>query len=145
MALIFFTPILFVIACIYAQRHRELLQTDMGYARKRRAPSQMKKQLSNTRQLIQHGNPQEFYAALAKTLTDYIANKTDLPPASITLENVSDILGNRCVSSGTVEKLKQCLESCDHGRFSARHHPKDQLEDAFKTAKNVIKLLEKQL
>jgi hypothetical protein len=76
---------------------------------------------------------------------DYIANKTDLPPASITLENVSDILGNSGVSSGTVEKLKQCLESCDHGRFSARHHPKDQLEDAFKTAENVIKLLEKQL
>lgn len=145
MALIFFAPILFIFSCVYLQRHRELLQTDVSYARKRRAPSQMKKQLSNTRQLIQHGNPPEFYAALAKTLTDYIANKTDLPPASITLENVSDTLGNRGVSSGTVEKLKQCLESCDHGRFSARHHPKDQLEDTFKTAENVIKLLEKQL
>ena len=145
MAFIFLTPILFIFSCVYLQRHRELLQTDMGYARKRRAPSQMKKQLSNTRQLIQHGNPPEFYAALAKTLTDYIANKTDLPPASITLENVSDTLGNLGVSSGTVEKLKQCLESCDHGRFSARRHPKDQLEDAFKTAENVIKLLEKQL
>jgi hypothetical protein len=145
MALIFLTPIFFVIACIYVQKHRELLQTDMGYARKRRAPSQMKKQLSNTRQLIHQENPPEFYAALAKTLTDYIANKTDLTPASITLENVSDILGSRNVSSGTVEKLKQCLESCDHGRFSAGQHSKDQLEDALKTAEKVIKLLERQL
>jgi hypothetical protein len=145
LAFIFLTPILFVIACIYVQRHRELLQTDMGYARKRRAPSQMKSQLSNTRKLIQHGNPPEFYSALAKTLTDYIANKTDLTPASITLENVSDILGGRGVSSVTVEKLKKCLESCDHGRFSAGQHSKDQLEDALKTAETVIKLLERQL
>ena len=145
LAFIFLTPILFVIACIYVQNHRELLQTDMGYARKRRAPSQMKKQFSDTRRLVQNGNSTEFYAALAKTLTDYIANKTDLSPASITLENISDILGSRGVSPGTVEKLKQCLESCDQGRFSAGQHSKDQLEGALETAEKVTKLLERQL
>lgn len=144
-AFVFLTPIILVIACFYIQRHRELLQTDVSYARKRRASYQMRNQLFNTGKLIRHGNPPEFYSALAKTLTDYIANKTDLPPASITLENVSDILGQRGVSTDTLEKLKQCLESCDYGRFSAGQKSKDKLEETFKSAETVIKLLERQL
>ncbi|ODS31458.1 MAG: hypothetical protein SCARUB_03415 [Candidatus Scalindua rubra] len=46
---IFLTPILFVIACVYVQRHRELLQTDVSYARKKACTNPGKKNNFQTR------------------------------------------------------------------------------------------------
>lgn len=145
MSFIFFTPILLVLACTYIQRHRERLQTDVSYARKKRALSQAKKQFSDTRRFLRRENPIEFYSALAKTLTEYIANKINLTPASITHDNISDILAERGISSDTVGELRQCLESCDYGRFSTDHRSKDQMENTLNNAERIIKHLERQL
>ncbi len=145
LAFIFLTPILVVIACVYVQRHRELLQTDVGYARKRRALSRAKKQLSNARQLVQLDNPSEFYSTLAKTVMEHIADKLNLAPASITSDNISGILENRGVSHDVIKELKECLESCDYGRFSASQHSKDQMVRTLDTAEEFIMHLEKQL
>ena len=145
LAFIFLTPILVVIACVYVQRHRELLQTDVGYARKRRALSRAKKQLSNARQLVQLDNPSEFYSTLAKTVMEHIADKLNLAPASITSDNISGILENRGVSHDVIKELRECLESCDYGRFSASQHSKDQMVSTLDTAEEFIMHLEKQL
>ncbi len=145
LAFIFLTPILVVIACVYVQRHRELLQTDVGYARKRRALSRAKKQLSNARRLVQLDNPSEFYSRLAKTVMEHIADKLNLAPASITSDNISGILENRGVSHDVIKELKECLESCDYGRFSASQHSKDQMVRTLDTAEEFIMHLEKQL
>ena len=145
LAFIFLTPILVVIVCVYIQRHRELLQTDVGYARKRRALSRAKKQLSNARRLVQLDNPSEFYSTLAKTVMEHIADKLNLAPASITADNISGILENRGVSHDVIKELKQCLESCDYGRFSASQHSKDQMVRTLDTAEEFIMHLEKQL
>ena len=145
LAFIFLTPILVVIVCVYVQRHRELLQTDVGYARKRRALSRAKKQLSNARRLVQLDNPSEFYSTLAKTVMEHIADKLNLAPASITSDNISGILENRGVSHDVIKELKECLESCDYGRFSASQHSKDQMVRTLDTAEEFIMHLEKQL
>ncbi len=145
LAFIFLTPILVVIACVYVQRHRELLQTDVGYARKRRALSRAKKQLSNARQLVQLDNPSEFYSTLAKTVMEHIADKLNLAPASIKPDNISGILENRGVSHDVIKELRECLESCDYGRFSASQHSKDQMVRTLDTAEEFIMHLEKQL
>jgi len=145
LAFIFLTPILVVIVCIYVQRHRELLQTDVGYARKRRALSRAKKQLSNARRLVQLDNPSEFYSTLAKTVMEHIADKLNLAPASITSDNISGILENRGVSHDVIKELRECLESCDYGRFSASQHSKDQMVRTLDTAEEFIMHLEKQL
>ncbi|MFQ5787918.1 MAG: BatD family protein, partial [Thermodesulfobacteriota bacterium] len=145
LAFIFLTPILVVIASIYVQRHRELLRTDVGYARKRRALSRAKKHLLNARRLVQSDNPSEFYSTLAKTVMEHIADKLNLAPASITSDNISGILETRGVSHDVIKELKKCLESCDYGRFSASQHSKDQMVRTLDTAEEFIMYLEKQL
>ena len=145
LAFIFLTPILVVTACLYVQRHRELLQTDVGYARKRRALSRAKKQISNARRLVQLDNPSEFYSTLAKTVMAHITDKLNLAPASITSDNISGILESRGVSHDVIKELKQCLESCDYGRFSAGQQSKDQMEHTLNSAEEIIMHLEKQL
>ncbi|MCP5005874.1 MAG: protein BatD [Planctomycetes bacterium] len=145
LSIICIPPILLVFFCIYLQRHRERLQTDTGYVRKRRALSQAKSQLANMKQLIHSKKSTEFYSMLAKTLTDLVADKLNMPPASITSGNISETLNRHGVSSGTIDELKECLELCDHARFSIANNTTEQMEHVFINAEKTVEHLEKQL
>ena len=145
LAIVFVIPILIVVACIYVQRQRELLHTDVGYARKKRAMAHAQKHLSNARELLQLDNPSEFYATLARTILEHIADKLNVTPASVTSDNIYDILEKRGVSNDVIKELRQCLESCDYGRFSSGQLSKAQMESTLETAEKVIMHLEKQL
>jgi len=145
LAIIFVIPILIVVACIYVQRQRELLHTDVGYARKKRAMAHAQKHLSNARELLQLDNPSEFYATLARTILEHIADKLNVTPASVTSDNIYDILEKRGVSNDVIKELRQCLESCDYGRFSSGQLSKAQMESTLDTSEQVIMHLEKQL
>ena len=145
LAIVFIIPILIVVACIYVQRQRELLHSDVGYARKKRAMAHAQQHLSNARELLQLDNPSEFYAALAKTILKHIADKLNVTPAAVTSDNIYDILEKRGVSDDVIRELRQCLESCDYGRFSSGHLSKEQMESTLDTTEQVIMHLEKQL
>ena len=145
LAIVFIIPILIVVACIYVQRQRELLHSDVGYARKKRAMAHAQQHLSNARELLQLDNPSEFYAALAKTILKHIADKLNVTPAAVTSDNIYDILEKRGVSDDVIKELRQCLESCDYGRFSSGQLSKAQMESTLDTAEQVIMHLEKQL
>ena len=145
LAIIFLVPILIVVACIYVQRQRELLHTDVGYARKKRAMAHAQKHLSNARELLQLDNPSEFYTTLARTILKHIADKLNVTPASVTSDNIYDMLERRGVSNDVIKELRQCLESCDYGRFSSGQLSKAQMELTLDTTEQVIMHLEKQL
>ena len=145
LAIVFIIPILIVVACIYAQRQMELLHSDVGYARKKRAMAHAQQHLSNARELLQLDNSSEFYAALAKTILKHIADKLNVTPAAVTSDNIYDILEKRGVSDDVIRELRQCLESCDYGRFSSGHLSKAQMESTLDTTEQVIMHLEKQL
>jgi len=94
---------------------------------------------------LQLDNSSEFYAALAKTILKHIADKLNVTPAAVTSDNIYDILEKRGVSDDVIKELRQCLESCDYGRFSSGHLSKEQMESTLDTTEQVIMHLEKQL
>jgi hypothetical protein len=145
LAIVFIIPILIVVACAYVQRQRALLHTDVGYARKKRAMAHAQKHLSNARELLQLDNPSEFYAALARSILEHIADKLNVTSAAVTSDNIYGILEKRGVSNDVITELRQCLESCDYGRFSSGQLSKEQMESTLDTAEIVIVQLEKQL
>ncbi len=51
----------------------------------------------------------------------------------------------RGVSNDVIKELRQCLESCDYGRFSSGQLSKGQMESTLDTAEKVIAHLEKKL
>ncbi len=145
LTIVFIIPIIIVVVCTYVQKQRALLHTDVGYARKKRALAHAQKHLSNARELLQLDNPSEFYTALARSMLEHIADKLNVTSAAVTSDNIYDILEKRDVSNDVIKELKQCLESCDYGRFSAGQLTKAQMESTLEIAEKVIVQLEKQL
>jgi hypothetical protein len=78
-----------------------------------------KKRLGEAKHALAADSSKEFYALLFKAVTEYIADKLNLPSAVVTSQSVSDLLGERHVDAKIIAETADCLWECEHGRFSA--------------------------
>jgi hypothetical protein len=139
----FFTfPLISLSALVVIQRRNKRFKTDLGYARKKSAFTRARKQLSGANSL----NVQtEFYSAISKALCEYIADKLNVPTASITSHNVSAMLEPYDLPSEIIEELTRCLDTCDHSRFSNEKRQEHELQEVLKSAERLIKHMEKRI
>ncbi|MGR3310571.1 MAG: BatD family protein [Candidatus Brocadiales bacterium] len=135
-------PLISIIASVIIQRRTERFKMDLGYARKKRAFAKAKMQLSKANHLT---TQTEFYSAISKALCEYIADKLNIPPASITSQNISVRLEPYSLSSEIIGELTRCLDTCDHGRFSNEKRQKQELQEVSKSAERLIKHMEKRI
>lgn len=143
-------PLISIIASVIIQRRTERFKTDLGYARKMGAFTKAKKQLSPVLERSEGKANRltvqtELYSAISKALCEYIADKLNVPVASITSQNISARLEQYNLSSEIVGELMRCLDTCDHGRFSNEKRPEHELQEVLKSAERLIRYLEKKL
>lgn len=135
-------PLISIIASVIIQRRTEKFRTDFGYARKKRAFARAKVQLSKANRLT---TQTEFFSTISKTLCEYIADKLNIPAASITSHNISGMLEQFDLSSEIIGELTCCLDTCDHVQFSNEKIPEHELQEVWKSAERLIKHLEKRI
>lgn len=138
-------PAIAVIASFFITKNKERLQTDIGYARKKRAHSTAKKRLEEAQSMLHKNLPAEFYSCLSKAMTDYLADKLTIPAASASEDRVGALLKQRGVGDDLVAEVSRCLIDFDHRRFSKNGGMRDEREDALKCAEKLITKLERQL
>lgn len=138
-------PAIAVIASFFITKKKERLQTDIGYARKKRAHAAARKRLEGAQSLLDQNLPAEFYSYLSKALSDYLADKLNIPAASASDDRVSGLLKQRGVGDDTIAEISRCLIDLDHRRFSKDGGSWVDMEDSLKHAEELITKLEKQL
>lgn len=96
-------------------RHRERLRGDKSFARRRRA-------LRNADALIRRaqndGQPDDQLQSLAKALTEYVADRFDLPAEALTAEEVRSALASRLTDQSIIHEVHDFLEMCDAARYA---------------------------
>ncbi|MDR4507558.1 MAG: BatD family protein [Candidatus Brocadiaceae bacterium] len=138
-------PAIAVIASFFIARQKERLQTDIGYARNKRAHATAKKRLSAARSALSHKNPAEFYSSLSRAISDYLADKCNLSSAQISGEQVGVLLEQQGVGDSVAEEVSGCLKNFDYRRFSRDAGTKEEMEHSFQLAEQLITKLERQL
>ena len=138
-------PPFVILISLLLQRHRDRLQTDRGFARRRRAMKTAARGLGEAKRLMHSERQTDFYAALTKALQDYLGDKFDMPGASVSSRSIAERLGERSVAEDDVRALVDCMETCDMGRFSSASHTDREIRDTFHTARRLIRRLEKKL
>ncbi len=138
-------PAIAVIASFFITKNKVQLQTDIGYARKKRAHSTAKKRLEGAQSILHKNLPAEFYSYLSKAMSDYLADKLNIPAASASEDKVSVLLKQGGVGDDIVEEVSLCLMDFDHRRFSKNGGARDEMEHALKLAEKLITKLERQL
>ena len=138
-------PALVVIASVVITRHKEKLQTDIGYARNKRAYLMVKKRLASAQPLLSQNNPDNFYSTLSRSVTDYLADKFNISAASAAHDSVVDLLRQRGIEDAIAEEVSRCLVDLDYRRFSKAGGTKEEMDVSLKLAEQLILKLERQL
>ncbi|GAN31647.1 MAG: protein BatD [Candidatus Brocadia sp. AMX2] len=138
-------PMIIVITSFFITKKKVRLQTDIGYARNKRAHAAAKKRLKGAQTIFHQNLPTEFYSHLSKSMSDYLADKLNIPLASVTEDKVDALLKQRGVRDDITEEICRCMTDFDHRRFSRDGGSRDEMEHSLKLAEELIAKLERQL
>lgn len=138
-------PLFGLMACYLIDRRNRKLEGDIRSARFGRAHRLAKKTLQQARSFHKKGSDKEFYMAIAKSLTEYVADKLNVQAAGLTNQYIKDGLGSLGVSEETASKIQECLESCDYARFAPGSGEAQARERVLAEAEGLIMSTEKAL
>ncbi|MEK7733464.1 MAG: BatD family protein, partial [Planctomycetota bacterium] len=138
-------PALVVIASVVITRRKEKLQTDIGYARNKRAYLMVKKRLAAAQTLLSQNNPDHFYSTLSRSVTDYLADKFNISAASAAHDSMVDMLRQRGIEDAIAEEVSRCLVDLDYRRFSKAGGTEEEMDVSCKHVEQLILKLERQL
>lgn len=125
------------------QRQREKLNSDIGYARLRRAHKLAKKRLGQANKLIASEKSKEFYREVAKALIGYVGDKLNLPAHGLTKDVIEFELSNRGVEKEKIDHLLKLLDSCDYARFAPGSSEVTEMKSFLELVEKAIVDLEK--
>lgn len=135
-------PFFLIGGAILYKRHLDRLMSDIGYVRQRGANKRTMQRLKRASDLLKRGEAKEFYAAASSALRQYVGDKLNLPPASLTDSDGLRRLEEMGVDAETAALLKRCLEQCDFARFAAAAGDEREMNALLRDAEQVIERIE---
>ena len=135
---------LFMLAALYLyELYRNRLRTDIRYARSLRARGAASKRLKGAKKIMNKNRVKEFYTEIYKAVIEYIADKLNIPHASITKDSLEERLRNIGIDKEVIEKVKMLFDDCDMARFASARFTNDDMARTLKEAGEVINALER--
>jgi hypothetical protein len=125
------------------QRQKEKLNSDIGYARLRRAHKLAKKRLGQANKLIASEKSKEFYSEVAKAMIGYVGDKLNLPAYGLTKDRIELELSNKGVEKEKIDNLLKLLDSCDYARFAPGSSEVTEMKNFLELVEKAIVDLEK--
>ncbi len=127
------------------RRHRDKLEGDVAYARRRRASKQAKKKLAKARTLMDPESQQQFYAETGKALLGFLSDKLNIAEAGVVREDTIGTMRIRSVSEETISEFFACVDVCDRQRFSPAATDKTAMNTFLTRATTTMSNLEHEL
>ena len=125
------------------QKHQKKLNSDVGYARLRRAHKLAKKRLADTKKLISTEKSKEFYGEVAKAMIGYVGDKLNLPAYGLTKDRIEFELSHRGIEKEKIDNLLKLLDSCDYARFAPGSSEAEEMKRFLSLVEKAIVDLEK--
>lgn len=134
--------LLFTFALIKLKAKRE---ANSHIIKKKQAFRNANNKLKKLKHFVKNDNSKEFFSQLDNIIKDYIGHKLYLPSGSLTSKDVEMHLLNKNVSKKTVIFITEILKLCEMSEYYTGQKAHQKIAIAFKDAKKVLQLLEKEL
>lgn len=102
---------------VYARRQQEIAG-DEASMRLQRANKLAKKRLRNAEKYLNSGNDEQFYEEIYKALWGGIADKFNIPLASLSSDTIRQQLAEKHVDEGLQQQILDTLKDVDFARFA---------------------------
>ena len=111
-------PVFGLAGALALRRHRERLEGNVAYARRRRASRLAHSRLEQARGLRAPEQHQAFVAGISQALLGFLGDSLNLAEAGLVRDDIRRALGARGVAGEVVERYLACLDKCDQQRFA---------------------------
>jgi len=139
--LAYFLPLPLIGGALLYKRHRDKMMSDISYVRQRGANKRSIQRLKAAHDMMTQGDSKGFYATISSALRQYVGDKLNLPPASLTGDDAFHMLKKRGLDDDTLAALKRCLDACDFARFAPVEATPEEMSAVLKDAEQVIERL----
>lgn len=109
--------VLFVLFLGYAEYQRSQ-GNDIGRLKSKRATGIAKKRLTKAKKLWDQNQTASFYEEVFKALSDYAADKFQIPVSALSKEKIRTVLSNKNVPDETVNEFIGVLDKTEFARFA---------------------------
>ncbi len=145
-AFLFLIPIIGNGALFFTLNRKRHQESNIHRTRKRRAWKSARDRLEKTRERLDSRSATgEFFGAISRTLTGYLADKFDVTAAAMTREKLGILLGRAGIPAITCIQFQRCLDACDRARFGKPADPTPDRRAILEDAEKILILLEKAL
>jgi hypothetical protein len=130
----------------WMKRRREMMESDLGRARKLKARGIAARRLNTAAKFLRQHNHDQFFAELANALRGYLADKLNRQAAGLTTDDIIDALAERGISPEVYKQIAALLDESDSARYAkATQHSADEMRAAYQASLRLINQLEKLL
>jgi hypothetical protein len=105
-------------ASFFYRAHLDKLDSDRGYARKRRSGALVKKRLKTAEKLLKDDPRKEFYAVLFLAVMGYVGDRYNLDVHALSKDQLKAELLGLNLPSKMAAQIIEIIEQCDIARFS---------------------------
>ncbi len=134
-------PLAIFIVMLIVGRKRIQDNANIAKSRGRKANKVAQKRLKTADKLLRENNPTEFYDEVMRALWGYIADKLNIPLATLNKENVNMQLTGKQVDQTLIDEFIKALDECEFARY-APGNPNENMESVYERAVNVIEKME---
>lgn len=115
-------PLLFLLGVGFWQRRKLLLEENVAYARRTRAPRAARAGLKRAGYALRHNQRAEFFEALNATLAEYFGHRLNLPPGAVLSSDVLSRLRAGGLSEEHLKTLEEIYRRCEEERYAGGSH-----------------------
>ncbi len=137
-------PLVLYASALWYARRRDRLHSDARYARFMRAGRCARKALGEARALLRRGAEEEFDAALARAVRDYLAAKLDLPVGAIDAARVADCLRRNGAPANATVAAERFFALLEQVRYAPSGPGAGERHEALRVAEQLVAALERQ-
>lgn len=136
-------PVLGVVGAYAYRRHRARLEGDVAYARRRRSRSEAQRRLDKARGLMEAGDSAGFHGEVHRSLSQFVADRTNRVAAGLTADQIGAMLVERGVDAQVIAGVQDVFGQCDQARFAPGQISAEQMQALFAQTEDLIGALER--
>lgn len=107
----------FFLFLFFRKRHIEQ-NSDAVQVKSRKATRMARKRLAEAEKHIKAGNKERFYEEVFRALYGYLSDKLNIPVSDLSKESISAALTAKSVSTDTISKVIETLDTCEFARYA---------------------------
>jgi hypothetical protein len=138
-------PLLGAVGAYAYRRHRERLEGDVAYARRRRSRSEAHNRLSKAKRLMNAGDGAAFHGEIHRSLAQFLADRTNRSAAGLTVDQAVAVLSEHSVADDVITRVQRVFSQCDRARFAPGRVSTEQMQVLCAQTEALIGALEKSI